>query len=221
MCPTGVPAHFQEPGMNWPEQDRWHQLWKAIGASGDASAWYDALTRAYAEPHRQYHNQQHIAHCLAEFDAAQHLAKQPEAVELALWFHDAVYDPKVESNEAQSAALAKACLESAGRRDLADTVGALVLATKLHNSAVHTDAALVVDVDLSILGQNEKRFTEYEAGIRAEYSWVTKDIFNAKRSDILKNFRNRERIFSTNHFFARYERRARMNLENSIRKLTG
>lgn len=202
--------------MNWPGQERWRRLWQAVGASGDASVWFETLTRAYAEPHRHYHNQRHIADCLAELDEARLLARQPEAVELALWFHDAVYDPKAADNEEQSAALAKRCLESAGRRDLAETVAALVMATKLHNTDTDTDAALMMDLDLSILGQNETRFAEYEAGVRAEYSWVSQDIFSAKRAEILQRFLNRERIFSTEHFFARYERQARTNLEQSI-----
>ena len=207
--------------MSWPGPERWQRLWNAIGANGDASTWYETLTRTYAEPHRHYHNQRHIADCLAEFDAARHLAKQPEAVELALWFHDAVYDPKASDNEEQSAALARNCLESAGRRDLSETVAALVMATKLHNTEAGSDAALMVDVDLSILGQGEKRFDEYEAGIRAEYLWVPQDIFNAKRAEILQRFLKRERIFSTEHFFAKYERQARKNLENSIRRSAG
>jgi predicted metal-dependent HD superfamily phosphohydrolase len=205
--------------MNWPGQERWRRLWQAIGASGDASAWYETLTRTYVEPHRHYHNQQHIGDCLAEFDAARHLAKQPEAVELALWFHDAVYDTKAADKEERSAAMAKRCLESAGR-DLAEAVAVLVMATKLHNTDAGTDAALMVDADLSILGQGEKHFAEYETGIRAEYAWVTQDIFNAKRTEILQRFLNRKRIYSTEHFFAKYERQARRNLENSIRRLT-
>jgi len=157
---------------------------------------------------------------MAAFDAVRHLANQPEAVEVALWFHDAVYDPKAADNEEQSAGLAKRCLELAGRRDFAEAVAALVMATKLHNTDTAPDAALVVDVDLSILGQNEERFAEYEAGIRAEYSWVAQDVFNAKRAEILQRFLIRERIYSTEHFFAKYEHQARKNLERSVRHLT-
>jgi predicted metal-dependent HD superfamily phosphohydrolase len=205
--------------MNWPGQDRWQRLWQAVGASGDSAAWYERLTRAYAEPHRHYHNQQHIAECLAEFDGARHLAHQPEAVELALWFHDAVYDPKAGDNEEQSAALAKSCLEAAGWPDLAETVAALVMATQLHDTAAVPDAALMVDVDLSILGQGETRFAEYEAQIRQEYGWVPKPIFDSRRTEILQRFLDREHIYTTEYFAIRYERNARHNLEQSIRKL--
>jgi len=179
------------------------------------------LRRAYAEPQRHYHDQRHIADCLTEFEAARYLAKQPDAVELAIWFHDAVYDPQAADNEEQSAALATRCLETAGCRSLAGVVVELVMATKTHQVVAGTDAALLVDVDLSILGQDEARFAEYEAQIRAEYAWVTPEVFNVKRAEILQRFLARQRIYSTDHFFARYETRARHNLAASIRTLRG
>jgi predicted metal-dependent HD superfamily phosphohydrolase len=205
--------------MTWPEPERWKRLWESIRASGDALAWYERLKSAYASPGRRYHGQRHVVDCLAEFDAARGLAKEPEAVELALWFHDAIYDATAADNEERSAALAKESLASAGRADLGQTVAALVMATKLHNANVGTDAALVVDVDLSILGQDERRFADYEAGIRAEYAWVAQKAFNARRAEILNGFLKRQRIYSTDHFWRKYEVQARRNLERAIKGL--
>jgi predicted metal-dependent HD superfamily phosphohydrolase len=205
--------------MSWPGSERWSRLWAAAGAVGDPAPWYAKLTEAYAEPQRHYHNQRHITECLAEFDAAGHLARQSVAVELALWFHDAVYDPKAADNEEQSAEMARNCLEGAGLPDLATTVVGLVMATKTHVIAGYPDAGLLVDVDLSILGQSEARFAEYETQIREEYSWVPKLIFKPKRSEILQRFLNRDHIYTHEHFVKRYEQNARRNLENSIRKL--
>ena len=205
--------------MNWPGQDRWLRLWQAAVASGDGATWYEKLTRAYAEPQRHYHNQQHIAECLAEFDGARHLTQQPAAVELALWFHDAVYDPKASDNEERSAALARSCLETGGASRLAATVSDLVMATKSHSTEAGPDAALTFDADLSILGQGEQRFAEYEAQIREEYRWVPKLIFNLKRAEILERFLARSRIYATDFFAAKCEQQARRNLEGSIRQL--
>jgi predicted metal-dependent HD superfamily phosphohydrolase len=205
--------------MNWPEPDRWVRLWNTVGASGDPLPWYETLTQAYAEPQRHYHNQQHIAECLAEFDGARHLAKEPASVELALWFHDAVYDPKSGDNEERSAGMANSCLSGAGLPDLATSVGALVMVTKSHDEAPGSDAPLMVDVDLSILGQEPKRFSEYEAQIRAEYSSVPKLIFNFKRAQILQRFLERPRIYATDHFASRYEQSARRNLADSVQTL--
>ena len=205
--------------MSWPGLDRWQRLWQSAGAAGDATKWYEALTRAYAEPQRHYHNQQHIAECLAEFDGARHLAQQPVAVEFALWFHDAVYEPKAGDNEERSAAMARSCLEASGLPQLGATVSELVMATKTHSTEAGPDAALMVDVDLSILGQDERRFAEYEAQIREEYRSIPKLIFNFKRAEILKRFLARERIYATDFFANKYEQKARRNLEGSIQRL--
>jgi len=197
-------------------------LWKAAGAAEAPAEWYERLTTAYAEAQRHYHNRQHIADCLAEFDQAQHLARQPAAVEFALWFHDAVYDPKAGDNEEQSAALAQRCFAEAGTSGpLAAAVARLVMATKSHEVGADSDTGLVVDVDLSILGQDERRFCDYEQQIRQEYAWVPKAVFASKRAEILQRFLARDRIFVTEWFRNKYERQARQNLEVSISKLRG
>ena len=208
--------------MNWPGRGRWLALWQAAGVDAVPAEWYDRLTAAYAERHRHYHNRQHIADCLAEFDQARHLAQDPVTVELALWFHDAVYRPRKSDNEEQSAALAKHCLTEAGVSDArVGSVIELIMATKTHEVQAGSDAGLMVDVDLSILGQNEKRFSEYEQQIRREYRWVPKIIFAPKRAEILERFLARDQIYATEWFRNKYEAQARHNLKGSISLLKG
>ena len=200
--------------------ERWKRLWTAAGAAGDSRPWYEQLQRAYSEPQRYYHNKQHISDCLAEFDQARHLASSPLAVEFALWFHDAVYDPKASDNEERSASLAEQCLESAGLVKHVAITRELVMATKKHD-ATSPDAALMVDIDLSIFGKPENRFAEYERQIGQEYSWVPTQVFNSKRAEILQCFLEREHLFKNEYFRVRYEQNARGNLRHSIRALQG
>jgi predicted metal-dependent HD superfamily phosphohydrolase len=200
--------------------ERWAKLWREIGANDDGLAVYHELVALYSKPHRHYHNLQHIADCLNEFDSARVLARQPLAVELAIWFHDAIYNTRASDNEEKSAELAKRRLsEAVGSNGLSDAVAALVMATKSHDPSMHPDAPLMVDIDLSILGQPAERFWRYEAQIRGEYDWVPEAIFAAKRTEILERFLARERIYSTKHFFDRYDQQARANLESSVQKL--
>ena len=206
--------------MSWPGPERWLQLWQVLHAQGEPLPWYERLRAAYAEPQRHYHNQQHIAECLAEFDSARHLVRQPEAVEAAIWFHDAVYKPRAADNEEQSAALAVRCLADAGISPaLSDKVNQLVMATKSHNSGADADTAVMIDVDLGIFGQKEERFLEYEAQIRKEYRWVPRIIFAPKRAQILEGFLKRDRIYATDFFHAKYDTNARRNLQLSINRL--
>src|SRR5437660_7778156 len=87
------------------------------------------LVSFYSEPHRHYHNQGHISECLDEFDASRYLARRPLAVELAIWFHDAIYETRAADNEEKSADLAKKRIsEAGGDGQLCASVAALVMA---------------------------------------------------------------------------------------------
>ncbi len=201
--------------------ERWEKLWRVAAKKFTPSEYFHQLVVMYSEPHRRYHNQHHIADCLAEFDHVRSFAVDPTAVELAIWFHDAVYDPRAGDNEERSAELAKHWLkEFHADVLLADAVGRLVLATKQHDGSMHGDAPLLVDVDLSILGQPPERFWEYERQIREEYVWVDELVFASKRAEILKGFLARERIYQTDFFFHSLEVQARENLKASVQRLS-
>jgi predicted metal-dependent HD superfamily phosphohydrolase len=200
--------------------ERWAKLWREIGAKDDGLAVYQELVALYSEPHRHYHNLKHIADCLDEFDGARHGARHPLAIELAIWFHDAIYAPRAPDNEEKSAELAeKRITEAGGDEELRASVTALVMATKSHGRSAHGSSPFICDVDLSIFGKPESRFWEYEAQIRKEYDWVPIAIFAAKRSEILEKFLACGRIYSTQQFFDRYEKQARANLQASVQKL--
>ena len=206
--------------MNALDLQRWNTLWQSVARQGDGSEWFNTLTKLYAEPHRHYHTSRHINECLTEFDAAREFARQPQAVELGLWFHDAIYDSHAADNEEQSALLAERCLKEAGAdSDLQSAVCELVLVTKAHNDSPHPDAPLLVDIDLSILGALPDRFFEYEDQIRKEYAWVPEEVFRTKRAEILERFLSRPVIFRTSWFFESREKQARANLMTSIERL--
>jgi len=140
-------------------------------------------------------------------------------VELALWLHDAVYDPRARDNEERSAEWAKSLAVKKGLD--ADRAAGLVLATKHELSTLTPDARLVVDIDLSILGQPAERFDKYERGIRFEYAWVSQQKFREVRAKILEGFLERPAIYGIAHFRVKYEAPARENLRRSIRRLKG
>ena len=205
--------------MSALDRDRWNELCR--GARSEAAAqWYDRLLELYSEPHRHYHNAQHITDCLKEFDSTRDAAHEPHAVELAIWFHDAIYNPRAGDNEERSAELAAQFIRETGvAKEFQPSVNQLVLATKHHDGTLHRDAALMVDIDLSIFGQTPERFWKYEDQIRKEYEWVPGNIFTVKRAEILQRFLSRDKIFGTKFFFSKYETQARVNLAESLRRL--
>ncbi len=198
-------------------QRSWQRAWRSAAASDDGLRWRDALLARYGEPHRHYHSVQHLAECLALFEEVTSLAQQPAAVELALWFHDAIYEVKSSRNEEASADWAREVLLGAGvSLALAATVHALVLATRHRALPRAPDECLLLDIDLAILAAERARFDQYEQQIRAEYAFVPGFLFGLKRREILRSFLDRPRIYATEHFHARLERAARENLQRAI-----
>ncbi len=199
----------------------WLALWERIGAQGDSREVYNDLAARYSESHRAYHTLEHIEHCLREFQVIKYLAMNPDAIEFALWYHDAIYDTKAKDNEEKSAKLAVGVARTASLPDaFKQSVANLILATKHSENPTDHDVQILVDIDLSILGQPEKEFDEYEQNVRKEYEWVPEDAFIAGRSAILKSFLNRPSIYSTQFFRDKYEARARRHIARSLAKLS-
>ena len=136
---------------------------------------------------------------------------------LALWFHDAVYEPKRSDNEARSAERGAAVLAAAGAAgELIERFRELVMATRHEARPGSADARLLVDIDLAILGAGPERFAEYEAQVRKEYAHVPEFLFRIARSRILEQFLARPAIYSTPRFKDRFEAQARANLLRSL-----
>ena len=200
----------------------WRRAWHGVGAGSADAALLQGLLDAWREPQRRYHTLQHLAECIAAFAPVRDLAQEPGEVELALWFHDAIYDVRRHDNEARSADWARGAMVAAGAHaDAAERVHRLVMATRHAAPASAPDAMLLVDVDLSILGAPAERFTQYEAQVRDEYAWVDEAAFRLRRREVLTGFLARPTIYATDPFRTRLEAAARANLERSIRQHEG
>ncbi|TFZ02320.1 N-methyl-D-aspartate receptor NMDAR2C subunit [Ramlibacter henchirensis] len=201
----------------------WQRLWGELGAATANGGLMNQLVAAWGENHRRYHTLQHLRECLAHFEAASMLARRPAEVELAIWFHDAVYDPSRDDNEERSADWARASVRAAGcDAAIDDRVHALVMATRSHTAAVDDpDTRLLVDIDLAILGAAPARFDEYERQVRMEYAHVVDADWRTGRARVLRSFLDRPRIYATDAFRDALEARARENLARSLERLTG
>jgi predicted metal-dependent HD superfamily phosphohydrolase len=202
-----------------PSIERWRQVWKRFGVSAPNEIFQDLIAR-YSEPHRKYHTMQHLDECFDKLQEIRAAAVHPNEIELALWFHDAIYDVKRQDNEERSANWACSTALAAGLSiSIAERVHALVMATRHDAMPNHVDEQILVDVDLSILGAKPDRFDEYERQVREEYHWIPDLLFEAKRRRVLTQFLERSKIFNTEQFLNSYEAQARTNLERSIKKL--
>jgi predicted metal-dependent HD superfamily phosphohydrolase len=204
------------------DECRWNELLRRLCGKGCSGKSFLRIVDAYAEPHRSYHTGDHIEACLAEFDRIRELCESPDQVECALWLHDVVYDPRASDNEEKSALWGMEILSGSGcPKRAVNHVRELILDTKHVQPPVSMDARLMVDIDLSILGQSSVVFDAYEKSIRAEYSWVPEESYRTGRSKVLHSFFQRPSIFFTKRFEEFYGVQARKNLENSLRALGG
>ncbi len=188
----------------------------------------DGLQDRYAEPHRAYHGQRHVDAMLDGLHATRHAFAVPDAAELAVWFHDAIYDPAASDNEARSAAL---MLEQ--MTGLADPALLQRVAVMIHATATHAvppglapdlvrDTALFLDLDLAVLGADPATYDAYERGIAAEYAPVHGEArFRAGRRAFLQALLARPRLFHTPEAQGRLDGAARTNIARAIRGLTG
>ncbi len=183
------------------------------------------IERMHAGPQRGYHAWSHPQALLRLLDEVRAHLADPLAVECAILFHDAVYDPTRADNERRSAALAWRLLQAVVAAPTLARAVRMIEATERHEVPADApaeeadDIRLFLDMDLSVLGASETAFDAYEAGVRREYAHVPEPDFRAGRAAILERFLARDRMFLSDWGVARFEAPARTNLRRSLARL--
>jgi predicted metal-dependent HD superfamily phosphohydrolase len=208
----------------------WATAWSTLGRPAPAGLQAELMT-AWSEPHRRHHDQRHLRECLALWSRWRGNSPRASEVAIALWFHDAIYDPRAPaagSNELNSAAWAARSLMRAGvDSDTAQRVHDLVMTTQ-HGFTQGTapaalgsglDAQLLVDIDLSILGSPPERFKRYDEDLRKENAWVPGLRYQEARAQVLQGFLDRPRLYLGEHAVALLEAQARINLAAALTRL--
>ena len=183
-----------------------------------------ALEAAYAEPHRRYHTRVHIEDCLAKLAAVEGLPDHDRRLlEWAIWWHDAVYDPRSPDNEEASAELAERDLAAMGATEVdRREVCRLILLTKGHAvDPADRLGAILVSIDLSILAAEPDAYDRYARQVREEYAHVPPDTFRAGRAGVLRRFLEAPVLFADPNLAARWDAPARSNLGRELAALEG
>jgi predicted metal-dependent HD superfamily phosphohydrolase len=168
------------------------------------------LVARWSEPHRHYHNLDHLRACLEEID--------DPVTRLAVWGHDAVYDPRSPANEERSAlllthllyrcALPEAPLEEAAR---------LVRLTKGHRVEPGDERGMMLaDADLNVLTRPWPGYLSYVDAIRREYAHVSEQLWRAGRAAVLSGLLDLPAMF---HLHPEREEPARANINRELRQL--
>lgn len=182
----------------------------------NATAVYNDLVHHYAEPGRCYHTWAHVVHCLLEFDRAAAQIENPDAVELALWFHDAVFVPGARNNEQQSADLFCKWGTTALSPTFINQVRGLILVTTHRQPPLPGDQSYVVDIDLSSFGIEWAEFIQDTLRVRKERPEIPDDIYYPAHAKFLQMLLDRPSIFHTDFFHDLYEESARRNIQRLL-----
>ena len=180
---------------------------------------YNIIEKHYSEPTREYHNLNHVLRSRRLLDETSEYVQNKNNLAVAIWFHDIIYDPAGQNNETNSAEIATNCLKQYGNISNSE-VEKLILCTDYISHKPRTnDEMLMVDIDFSILGTDEKEYIQYSNGIlkEREHLNIKPEYYFEKRLQFLQHIINREKIFFTKCFKERFEEKARKNITNEIK----
>jgi len=143
-----------------------------------------------------------------------------DAVELAIWFHDAIYNfPAYENEKLSAAFFMEKSANLLGTR-FRESVEALIIATEHIRPPEDPDQRILVDVDLSSFGLPWDQFAADGKNIRQELHYLSDAEFYAGQIAFMEALLSRERIFNTAHFHDSYEAKARENVSRYLHGLS-
>lgn len=176
----------------------------------------------YSHPERAYHNDSHINDCLKKIEMIGDFIDpcMKDIISLALIYHDCIYDSKRKDNEELSAQKAFMDLTFLGFQEkYAEMVYDLILLTNHKKKSYDINDQIIMDIDMSILGEPEDVFLEYEKNIRKEYSFIRAEEYVAGRTQFLNGLLSKDSIFQTDFFNDRYGKQAFANINKLISAL--
>ncbi|MDN5802296.1 HD domain-containing protein [Psychrobacter sp. AOP22-C1-22] len=183
--------------------------------------WQDIASR-YNEPQRAYHSLQHIQQLFAQFEKIKQHLYEPNIIALALYYHDVIYDPTRLDNELKSAKYAVEALSKYIDDEKRQHIYKLIMMTASHqidelaDSNKSSDAAYLLDMDLSILGAPWVEYEKYAQAVRQEYAYVSDIKYRAGRASVLNSLLAHPTLYITDYYYERLETKARINIKREI-----
>lgn len=205
--------------MNADLAAHWHALTAPLLPDpARREAEYQRLTAAYADTSRHYHNLAHVAKLLAQ--VARFPVRDAPVLNLAIWYHDAVYNALRHDNEAKSAEMALKFLQETNLAPARQVrVAELIRRTQDHTQPQppnDADLLLFLDADLSILGAPEAAYWDYARQVRREYRLVPDLLYRPGRRQVLAKLLAAPVLFHTPTLRAELHAPAQRNLQAEL-----
>ena len=194
---------------------------------------YDDVVKRYSVKNRYYHNLEHIYSMCDYWEMYKHKFEYPNYVFYAIIYHDIIYKTRpgyMSSSEQMSAMYFFYEVFDKKWFNLNSGFGSYIMllieSTEHVNrsktrmpSMKNSEVKLLLDIDLSIIGSSEEEYNTYCKNIRKEYNFYPNFLYNKGRLDVLQELLKREKIFLTKEF-SKFEKKARINIQNEINLLT-
>ena len=178
---------------------------------------WDEIKLNYNGPDRYYHNIHHLNNLVEQLLPVKNEIEDWPTLIFSVAYHDIIYDTRRTDNEEQSAILANERLiyleQSPDRKEKCRQQ---ILATKGHQVSDDPDTNYFTDADLSILGADSSSYLEYTRQIRKEYEHYPDPDYKKGRAAVLTYFLNMKSLFKTEFFKDRFEKQARLNMQNEL-----
>lgn len=207
----------------------------------DMAAFYrpgavEYLLSHYAEAHRYYHTETHVADILSLTRQFHMDATRPDIIQAAALWHDVIYQTQdVHGHyrpDSINVAESVAAFRDFVRDDAPDvykiSVAAMIYATDGHTvpdsdagyyRGFRQDVGLFLDFDLAQFARPWEAFQHVSADIRQEFAWIDDRYFMPKRADILEQLSERDSLFTVVSCCDEWGRQARSNLRRMVTEL--
>ena len=191
----------------------------------EVQALWQTVNTRYNEAQRAYHTLSHIEQLFAQFKQVKSHLYEPHIIALALYYHDVIYEPKRVDNELKSAEYAVEVLQKYLSAAQCRHIYALIMMTATHqldelvDANKRSDAAYLLDMDLSILGGAWSEYEQYASAVRQEFAQVPVTDYRIGRTAVLKGLLAHPKLYLTEYYFERLEEQARDNIKRELTSL--
>jgi predicted metal-dependent HD superfamily phosphohydrolase len=180
------------------------------------SVWKE-IEKNHSHPGRYYHSLKHLENLMEQLTHVKENINSWDGVLFALYFHDVIYNVLKNKNEEKSSEFAGSKLTALNVPvDIIRKCRRIIVATKKHELNTDQDVNYFTDADLSILGATPDIYQNYCEQIRKEYSIYPDLVYKPGRKKVVEHFLGMERIFKTEYFFNKFEKQARINLQQEL-----
>ena len=201
----------------------WHLIAinNAIKLAKVKALWQDIAVR-YNETQRAHHSLHHIQQLFSQFEQIKHQLHEPHIIALALYYHDVIYDPRRSDNELKSAEYAVEALKGYLSAEQCQHIYALIMMTATHelheclDKDTVSDAAYLLDMDLSILGTPWSEYQVYAQAVRQEYRHIANEDYRTGRIAVLQKLLAHPVLYLTAYYHSHFEVQARDNIKREI-----